>query len=463
MNKQNIEESIRRSIAFDTPDLFDKIASAPVTKLPEEDYIVKNQPKRSTSKLYAFYTACTSFAIVFAICFGLARNYYAVDSIIAIDVNPSVEISLNKSDKVLSVKANNEDGKTLIKDKDFRKKSYDVVVSDLTESLSSKGYIDQKHNSILVSVSNSNETKAEKVKTQVISDIKTTLNKKEIEPVIYNQSITDSNAKKLERLAKKYNISFGKMKLINSLIEKDSSLTIEELAKLPINQIPDYVEEREIQLAEVISCDIGTTAVASTEKGTTKKEPTPNVIPKPEGTTKADATTDNRTESTTATQETTTSSAPITSETTTSANISESTTTLDTSIGVVIPKTECLYCSDSCQCPYCKEGCKKDCPYCDMDCPNYKFDVSIDSNQTTEDSSANTEENSGYEITEPDDIGISGSTSYPEDEDIDTPTIPSDDTETSDEIEEDDDITVSKEGSTVTTEDTLGFTAETYK
>ena len=81
MNKRKIEESIRQSIALDTPDLFDKIASTPVQKLAEEDYIVKERPKRNTSRLHLLYTACTSLALLFAICFGLAHNYYSVDSI----------------------------------------------------------------------------------------------------------------------------------------------------------------------------------------------------------------------------------------------------------------------------------------------------------------------------------------------------------------------------------------------
>ena len=94
------------------------------------------------------------------ICFGLIRNYYSVDSIVAIDVNPSVEIALNKSYRVLSVKANNEDAASLIKDKSFKNKNFDTVISELTMSLSSSGYINKNKNSILVSVSNSNEVKA---------------------------------------------------------------------------------------------------------------------------------------------------------------------------------------------------------------------------------------------------------------------------------------------------------------
>ena len=35
MNKKQIEASIKRSIALETPDLFEEIASTPIQKLPE--------------------------------------------------------------------------------------------------------------------------------------------------------------------------------------------------------------------------------------------------------------------------------------------------------------------------------------------------------------------------------------------------------------------------------------------
>ena len=407
MNNRQIEESIKQSIALDTPDLFDKIVSAPVQKLPEEDYIVKEHPKRNASKLQLLYTACTSLAIVFLICFGLIRNYYSVDSIVAIDVNPSVEIALNKSYRVLSVKANNEDAASLIKDKSFKNKNFDTVISELTMSLSSSGYINKNKNSILVSVSNSNEVKADEVKTRVVTDIKTTLNEQKIEPVIYKQSISNSETKELERLAKQYHTSFGKMQLINSLIEKDETLTIEELVALPIQEIKTYVEKRQIKMADVVECEDETTTVVSNKTESRKSKP----LKSTNENSLVDTTEESSTQTTiTSTSITTSTDASSATENTTSSLIEESTAM----------SKYCPYCSESCTCENCKAdlGCKKDCPNCSADCPNYKPNNTTEtttgesSNKPNKDSK---NKNSNQETTEPDDIGTSGNTETPED------------------------------------------------
>lgn len=410
MNNRQIEESIKQSIAFDTPDLFDKIVSAPVQKLPEEDYIVKERPKRNASKLQLLYTACTSLAIVFLICFGLIHNYYSVDTIVAIDVNPSVEISLNKSYKVLNVKANNEDAASLIKDKSFKNKNCDDVISELTMSLSSSGYINKNKNSILVSVSNSNEVKADEVKTRVVTDIKTTLNQQEIKPVIYKQSISNSKTKELERLAKQYHTSFGKMQLINSLIEKDATLTIEELVALPIQEIKTYVEKRQIKMADVVECEDETTTVVSNKTESRKSKPLKS--------TNENSLVDTTEES--STQTTITSTSITTSTDTSSATENTTSSVIE---GATATSKYCPYCSESCTCENCKAdvGCKKDCPNCSADCPNYKPNNTTEtttgesSNKPNKDSNKDSNKNSNQETTEPDDVGTSGNTEAPED------------------------------------------------
>ena len=414
MNNRQIEESIKQSIALDTPDLFDKIVSAPVQKLPEEDYIVKERPKRNVSKLQLLYTACTSLAIVFLICFGLIHNYYSVDSIVAIDVNPSVEIALNKSYKVLSVRANNEDAASLIKDKIFKNRNCDDVIFELTMSLSSSGYINKNKNSILVSVSNSNEVKADEVKTRVVTDIKTTLNEQKIEPVIYKQSISNSKTKELERLAKQYHTSFGKMQLINSLIKKDETLTIEELVALPIQEIKTYVEKRQIKMADVIECEDETTTVASNQTENKKSKP----LKSTKSSTNENSLVDTTEESGTQTTITSTSI-------TTSTDTSSATENIPSSLieGSTATSKYCPYCWESCTCENCKAdlGCKKDCPNCSADCPNYKPNNTTEtttgesSNKPNKDSNKDSNKNSNQETTEPDDIGTSGNTEAPED------------------------------------------------
>ena len=381
MNKKQIETSIKRSIALDTPDLFEQIASTPVQKLSEEDYIVKSRPKQKhgISKLQALFTAFSSIAIMFAICFGFIHSYYSVDSIIAIDVNPSVEITLNKSYKVLSVRANNEDGEKLIQNKSFKNKSCDAVIAELANSLSSEGYIDKDKNSILVSVSNANEIKADEVKSRVVTDIKTTLNEKEIDPVIYKQSISNTTTKKLEALAKKYHISFGKMQLIHSLIEKDSTLTVEELAPLPIEEIPDYVEKRQIKMADVIECEDSKTVVAQKDNTSQKNSSVE---------TKTTASVSEQSSSTASTTITTNSE---TTSTGTSITTSNSTSTSNSSKEEQTTNFSCGICPANCTCPNClsEKGCPKGCELCPAECPNSADNISNSTASTATNTTVN--------------------------------------------------------------------------
>lgn len=426
MKARQIEDSIRTSIALNTPDLFDKIASTPIQKLPEEDYIVRELPttRKIFSPLHKIYALCSSVAMILMICFGFLHNYNTVESIIAIDVNPSVEISLNKSYKVLSVRANNMDGEKLIENKNFKNQNCDDVIAELTTSLSSNGYINKDRNSILVSVSSPNEVKAAEVKSRVVTDIKTTLHKQQIDPVIYNQSIPDKDTNELDKLAKKYHISFGKMKLIHSLMEKDPTLTIKELAELPIQDIPTYVEERQIKLADVIDCD-HQVQVADTEVKQEEKK----VIPRSETTTDV-ATSETSTVSTEViTTTTTTSSTSILQQEDKAhtESISKNNTEKATEVVGIAAKKPCNNCDNSCTCSNCtsENGCADNCDKCSSSCSNATNSStdtpSTNTSTTTPSTTGTTDTNkkpnkednteSGYEILDPDDLESSGSES----------------------------------------------------
>lgn len=362
MKKLNIEQSIRRSISLETPDLFDKIVSVPVRKLESEDYIIKSRPKASSSRLRTIYATCSCFALLFAVCVGFFNQFQVIDTIIAIDVNPSVQIATNKSDKVLSVTALNTDAEVLLEDKDYKNKNYNVVVKDVVDTMANQGYIDESKNSVLVSVSNSNEEKASNVQTSVVTDIKDALTEKKITAVVYNQSISDSTD--LEELAKEYHISFGKMKFINKIIEQDPSLSVEQLAKLSLQDISTLVNSKEIDMKDVVACDNTTKEVLASNKKTPTTTPTavdPVAIPKTESPT----TTDHNSQGDTI-------PGTDSSGSTNTEPLSPSSIAPTPDSGVVVAKPACNLCPTSCHCDNCTKGCKTGCTSCDKNCPNYK-------------------------------------------------------------------------------------------
>ncbi|MBQ2275633.1 MAG: hypothetical protein II331_03185 [Lachnospiraceae bacterium] len=271
MGKLNIEQSIQRSIAEETPDLLDCIMETPVKKMERADFIVRQQKNRRRQLRSYVYATFASFAMLFAICFLFISDARSVDSVIGIDVNPSIEIKTNKHNKILSVSALNSDGTKILSGQSFKNKDLDETVNLIVDSMVKQGYIDNNKNSVLVSVQNKNESKATSVKSTVVSDVSATLEKNQINGTVYNQNVNVD--KKLQKLAAKYGISYGKMVFIYNITKLDSELKIEDLVSLTVEEITDLVEKREIALDTVVECTKNNQTAATTEEKEPVAEP----------------------------------------------------------------------------------------------------------------------------------------------------------------------------------------------
>ena len=70
-------------------------------------------------------------------------------STITLDINPSVEINLDKKDNVISVVALNEDAKNII-DFDYKGKSFDDIVSVIINNSIESGYVEDDRVVVIV-------------------------------------------------------------------------------------------------------------------------------------------------------------------------------------------------------------------------------------------------------------------------------------------------------------------------
>ena len=70
-------------------------------------------------------------------------------STITLDINPSVEINLDKNDNVISVVALNEDAKNII-DFDYKGKSFDDIVSVIINNSIESGYVEDDRVVVIV-------------------------------------------------------------------------------------------------------------------------------------------------------------------------------------------------------------------------------------------------------------------------------------------------------------------------
>ncbi len=78
----------------------------------------------------------------------------AVDSVISFEVNPNLEIKINKNEKVLDVIPLNDEARDVIGNMKFKNTDLEMAVNALIGSMLKNGYINDMQNSILVSVEN---------------------------------------------------------------------------------------------------------------------------------------------------------------------------------------------------------------------------------------------------------------------------------------------------------------------
>lgn len=241
LNRQQIEACLKSAAGDLTPNVLERIdLSTPQLKAEKE--------KRSV-----FFLRQRVIATLVAACFcmiALAGGTYTyqngkVDSVIGIDVNPSVELSVNKKNKVLEAKALNEDGESIMQDMDLKGVDLNTAVNAVIGSMVTHGYLSQLDNAILVTVSNDSISKAQGLRYAVVNDIRNTLEEKQLKAVVYDQQVMEED--EVKQLADEYKISYGKAYFLRELILQNNSLSMDDmksLAPLTMEEIAKEITER---------------------------------------------------------------------------------------------------------------------------------------------------------------------------------------------------------------------------
>ena len=249
MTNREIEARLKRAVSETTPDVLEKVMSADVVK---DERMANIMPMNSNKKKLAgkIIAACAAIAIVFSGAAFFAGNARP-ESKITIDVNPSVEIITGKTDRVKDVKPLNDDGETIIDGMDFKDTDIDVVVNALIGSMAQKGYLTEvKNENVLVSVQNDDAAKAEKIRQQVVGNVRKALSDNNVSATVFNQVVTDD--KSAEDLVKQYGISYGKAVFISQLLTIAPDLDAKALSEMTISEIAALVESKNIDISKII-------------------------------------------------------------------------------------------------------------------------------------------------------------------------------------------------------------------
>lgn len=118
----------------------------------------------------------------------------AVASVVSLDVNPSIELKVNRSEKVLVCTPLNEDAKAILADMgngaDLKGAKLDVAVNAIVGSLVRNGYLDSISSAIMISVEDKDTARAEKLQRELTSTVDGVLQTSESRASVLTQTLT---------------------------------------------------------------------------------------------------------------------------------------------------------------------------------------------------------------------------------------------------------------------------------
>lgn len=267
MTDKKIEEYLAEAIEKNTPDILDQLMAdldktdaalgAPgedTGKVWEEvraagDYEMGTQAKAPAAGRWM--KALISLAAVFVLLIGGSAIYTKPDAafaVVGIDVNPSIELTLNKDEIVTGAKAINAEGEEILSGMNLEKTDVNTACNAILGSMLSNGYLTQTSNSVLVSVRAEDAARGKEIEEKLAQDLSTYLGESELAASVMGQYVDEDDA--LEAFAEANGISEGKAWLIRNLLATGSTkMTEESLLRMSTQELILLGQERSVNIS----------------------------------------------------------------------------------------------------------------------------------------------------------------------------------------------------------------------
>lgn len=235
--KKEMEQKVNQAFSHIVPNVLESVLSD--CERQEGKVFEMSEMKNSKKKSWTRWAAGIAAAFVLlAGGTGLGMLYkvnHDIAATISLDVNPSIEITVNQKEKVLSVLPRNEDAKKIVGNMNFKGSDLEVTVNALIGSMLRGGYLNEASNSILVSVDGSDPARGTLLQQKLTAEIDGLLQTDTFRGAVLSQTI--SHDAQVRELADRYGITEGKAQLIQQLVSNNGLYQFEDLVPLSINEL----------------------------------------------------------------------------------------------------------------------------------------------------------------------------------------------------------------------------------
>lgn len=207
---------------------FDPICADDNLKNHTIDYIQKKTSRRNSAFLRSLCAGCACFVIA---AFGGYKLYFTTTSVISIDINPSIELDVNRFDKIISVDGYNQDGEDFSALLDIKYENYQTAIDAILESDTVENCLSENE-FLTIAVLPLNEDQGENI-LHYVSDC--TSQKK-------NMYCYSLNADEVSE-AHSYGLSYGKYKAYLQLQALNIQITPEEISQMTMREIHELISQ----------------------------------------------------------------------------------------------------------------------------------------------------------------------------------------------------------------------------
>ena len=198
--------------------------------------------KRQKVKFRWLSTLAT--CLIMALCIGISiplvgcNNTEAEAGTVTMEINPGVEFTIARNGSVKAVRFLNDDAEDVLGALTLKGQDLRTAVALAISAYKASGYMD-RNDTVLVSF-NKQLRENKKLQKSVSENVQSVLEETDVVKVLV--FVNESESKESAEIAKKYSVSEGKAKLIEEA-SKVSGLTVDELAKLPLDELVDLQEK----------------------------------------------------------------------------------------------------------------------------------------------------------------------------------------------------------------------------
>ena len=257
MKDKDINKHLNQVIRDSTPDMLEDLMKElelndvstqnDVSIASEEriQVVPQNQPRRKAGRIIKILAPLVAAIVIVAGVFIHGQITQTAFAYVDLDVNPGIEITIDKDDTVVSATAVNKEGKDILSDMRLKGSDVHVACNAVVGAMLTKGYLTDTSNSILISVYAKEKTHGKQLERQLSKDLNSYLENASIATAVLQQYVEED--KELLAFAKENKISSGKAWLIRTLLAKGGpKMTEGSLLKLSTQELILLAQEKNL-------------------------------------------------------------------------------------------------------------------------------------------------------------------------------------------------------------------------